>query len=181
MQRKFSPSKDKLKRLIDCREDIRKKLKTQATQDKITLHIILEKNGQPHALHSGDIEKIFSHDPHKASIIIEPHPSIPAFQNCGWSQVWVNIDDEKKLLEEDSATNILDVLKHKTPHLEIMYKAIEKFWLNHDPDCPPKSDAIVAWLYNQNITKRIATAIDSIIRPHHLKLGGNRSRKPKKG
>jgi len=175
------PSKDKLLRITDCSDEIQKKLKNLAIQDKINLYIILEKNGYPYPLHAGDVEKIHNHDPHKAHVIIEPHPSIPTMQSCGWKQVWIHIDDEKKLLEEDSATNIPAVIRHKTPLLEIMYKAIEKFWLNYDTNCPPKSDDIVGWLKKQNIAARNALVIDTIIRPAHLKSGGNRSRKSKNG
>jgi len=177
MHNRNIPSKNKLKRLSSCRDDIQQELKELAIHDKIFFYIILEKNGQAHQLHSGDLEKIHNHDPCKTHIIIEPHPSIPAIQNCGWNQVWINTDDEKKLLKKNNAANTPEILKYRTPLLEVMYKAIDKFWLNYNSNYPPKSDEIVNWLWAQGIAKRNALVIDTIIRPEHLKSGGNKSRK----
>lgn len=50
------PSRDKLKRLTDYSKAIQKHVKTLTIHNKIAFYIILEKNGQVHQLHAGDIE-----------------------------------------------------------------------------------------------------------------------------
>ncbi|HLB43130.1 MAG TPA: hypothetical protein VJN02_09870 [Gammaproteobacteria bacterium] len=64
--------------------------------------------------------------------------------------------------------------KHMTEAMALMYQAIEKFWVNYDPASPPKADAIKKWLIEQGATQRIATAIDTLMRPAPCKKGGNK-------
>ena len=175
-------SKDIIKRLTDCLPEIQKKLHNLAIREKIFFYIIRRDNSELRVLSVADIEGIYKCRPHSHEVILQRYPNtISDFQNCIWDEVWINEDDEKQLLQDDSATNIPEVIKYKTPLMEIMYKAIEKFWLNYNPNQPPKSDTIVAWLSEQGIADRNAIAIDSIIRPEHLKSGGNKSHKPRKG
>lgn len=64
--------------------------------------------------------------------------------------------------------------KHMTEAMALMYRGIEKFWVNYNPDSPPKSEAIKEWLIEQGATQRIATAIDTLVRPAPCKKGGNK-------
>jgi hypothetical protein len=104
-------------------------------------------------------------------------------RNIGIDDLWVSdreiqafitnaetVPSNKKISE--SAIN------YSTPLMRIMYKAIEKFWLNHDPNNPPpKAEIIIDWLIKQEIeiSSREATAIDMIIRPSRYKKGGNKA------
>lgn len=113
-------SRDKLKRLTDYSEAIQKHVKTLAIHNKIAFYIILEKNGEPHQLHAGEIEQIHNSDPEKASIIIEHHQSgLSPFQYCGWKQVWVDDEAIQNLLKNNPITEASDLDSDKAfPYTE---------------------------------------------------------------
>jgi len=63
---------------------------------------------------------------------------------------------------------------YHTPALDALKAAIHRFWLNSDPNRPPKSQEIVDWLMDAHgMTKTMAGSIDRIIRPEALRKGGN--------
>lgn len=104
------PSRNKLKRLTDYSEAIQKHVKTLAIHNKIAFYMILEKNGQVHPLHAGEIEHIYNADPQKARIITEHHHSgISPFQYCGWKQVWVDDEAMQNLLKNNPIIEASDL------------------------------------------------------------------------
>ena len=65
---------------------------------------------------------------------------------------------------------------YTTHELEVLEKARQKFWVNHDPNKPPKSEIVEAWIIEQGISKRKAQVMDSILRSPEARKGGNKSR-----
>lgn len=66
---------------------------------------------------------------------------------------------------------------YETPLMRIMYEAIDKFWVDYDPNDPdgrfPKQDAILAWLSGERgLTDSEARAVDLIVRHPSRKRGG---------
>lgn len=63
---------------------------------------------------------------------------------------------------------------HTTPEIELLKKAISKFWENHDPSKRPMRAEILFWLSENGAkSKAVAKAIDLIIRPPDARKGGN--------
>ena len=65
-------------------------------------------------------------------------------------------------------------VKYSTENLNIINAAVAEFWENHDPDSPPKKEAVTAWLAEKKVSKRIAAAMDTIMRSDLAKKGGNK-------
>jgi hypothetical protein len=169
-------SKEKLKRLALYNVDEQQELITLAIQDKISFYVLLKKDGQPFKLHAGQIESVCSSPTSNIKIPLATGRFSPT-QQCGWNQVQVNKDEAKKELINLEVSFSDEVLKYSTHLIEIQRKAIKKFWINFDPKNPPKAETIIQWIIDQGVAKRIALAMDSIIRPKPFKGGGNRTRK----
>ncbi len=173
-----TPDKNDIKPLCDCDDQIQDKLLTLAVKSKIILYMIRNKNGQLYPLHSGEVETIRCSG--EVIVVIEKnrHPMPSEAQRCLKRHIWVNVKNEEELLADLSdSKNLTNVFsKYSTPLLDILSKAIEKFWLNHDSKKPPKQDEIITWLTAQSISAREAKAIDTIIRPLSCKNGGNKAR-----
>jgi hypothetical protein len=65
-------------------------------------------------------------------------------------------------------------IKYTTCDLNILNEAVQRFWANHDPEAPPKKDVVVAWLTEKKVSKKIAEAMDTIIRSDKSRKGGNK-------
>jgi hypothetical protein len=177
---KKSIHKDNLKSLNDYSSNDFKTLIESAIKDKIIFYII-NKNGEPFPIEAGDAERIKNNHPKKVylnhqnkfELDLDSGPK----ETHGWQSIWIDVNIANKILNipDSSTPNQNKIKKYSTPLLEIQEKAIEKFWLNHEPTNPPKSEAIIKWLIAEHtIARRMAEAIDSIIRPLKFKLGGNR-------
>jgi hypothetical protein len=77
----------------------------------------------------------------------------------------------------DSASVARRKPTYTTKLIELQDRAIEKFWLNYDLQRPPKGETIIDWFKNEGASDNMARALDAIIRPDGLKLGGNRKTK----
>lgn len=70
--------------------------------------------------------------------------------------------------------------KHTTPNIEILKQAIAEFWENHNPESPPKKEAVVSWLKDRKVTGRVAVVMDTIMRTEKALKGGNKRVTPAK-
>lgn len=177
---KKSIHKDNLKSLNDYSGNDFKILVESAIKDKMIFYII-NKDGKPFPIESGDVERIKNNHPKKVFLnyqnTFELDFDLGPKEPHGWQSIWVDANTTNKILNivESNKLNQNKIKKYTTPLLEIQEKAIEKFWLNHEPKNPPKAEAIIDWLITEHeIARRMAEAIDSIIRPLKFKQGGNR-------
>lgn len=79
-------------------------------------------------------------------------------------------------------------LTHSTPEMELMFDAIEYFWSRYNPDTPaanaPLKKLVTSWLHEEatkrgvTLSKNLAEAIDTIIRPPKERGGGYKSTAP---
>lgn len=84
------------------------------------------------------------------------------------------------LFPKDTIPKSSDIqLTHTTEHLEIMKKAIQEFWENHDPNRPPKKAQVVSWLEKKGLSTSLAESMDTIIRTPEARKGGQKPRTPK--
>lgn len=173
--------KNKLKSLVDYNKEQQKILIEQAIKDNLLFYIIYA-SGRPLALDSGDVARIKSEDPIKVNLNFQNNIDLILIdgydlnEKYGWQSIWI---------EEQAANLILSLPNlqgYRTKLLDAQNKAIEKFWLNHDPQSPPIADDIKAWLIAEfKIAVRMAESIDAIIRPDEHKPGGYKKRKKTKG
>lgn len=117
----------------------------------------------------------------------KPVPLDP-FENHGWEEITISRESlvawaESKgvypqLLFPEGSSNthgLSPVQAYRTSLIDVMHKAIERFWLEYDPSNPPKQKTVVNWLLpHVEGSKRTAMAIDLIIRPDEFKKGGQR-------
>lgn len=98
-----------------------------------------------------------------------------------YARLWINLNDAKEFLPKKitSSNSIIEQIDgYCTPHMKILFETILKFWKNHNPkDAPPKKTAIIKWIMKEfGVTQRVATAIDTIIRPDKHRGGGIKCR-----
>lgn len=66
-----------------------------------------------------------------------------------------------------------------TKEILVMVAAIERYWVEFDPSRPPIGEhEVIPWLLENGVSKKLASAIDSIIRPQKFRSGGNRRQSP---
>ena len=66
---------------------------------------------------------------------------------------------------------------YETKHLRIMADAIQRFWVNYDPEEPdtaPTNEDVTKWLKAKGVTNNIASRIATIIRADDLPVGVRR-------
>jgi hypothetical protein len=68
--------------------------------------------------------------------------------------------------------------EYSTKDMRIMALAVNEFWVNHDPNRPPKKEAVVAWLVKNDVSERTAKSMDTIMRSDKAKKGGNKRLSP---
>lgn len=178
-------NKNNLLPLTEFNEDnvLNKMLILEGIKENLSLYVINERNSQAFKLSAGDIAKIQSNHPEKIHLLVS-HTAAGAKirQKCNLFDVWVEKNLAAQLLnhkngsEYDKANN---ALRYTTPLLELQNRAIEKFWINHDPKRPPKSKVIIDWLKKEGASERVAAIIDTIIRHPAHKTGGNKARNNK--
>lgn len=67
------------------------------------------------------------------------------------------------------------ILGYDAPsELNVLFEAIQKFWVDADPNRPPKRDEIVSWIRERVDSDAKANSIDSLIRPAWARQGGNK-------
>lgn len=85
------------------------------------------------------------------------------------------------LSEDPSPATTGDLLGgYRTPEIDALIAAVHEFWLHHhDSAKPPKREVIRPWVEQRGVSRNMAAAIDSIIRPLSLRKGGQKkSRSP---
>lgn len=73
-----------------------------------------------------------------------------------------------------SESNYLPIHPHQSQRLKLLFNASEHFWKNADPkdrDTHPTNEAVSKWLVGQGLSKRLADAGTSIIRPEWAATG----------
>lgn len=63
---------------------------------------------------------------------------------------------------------------YSTHDLNILVQAKREFWDNHDESQPPKKEVVTTWLTEKGVSKKIADAIDTILRSVKARKGGNK-------
>jgi len=157
------------------------KLLIEAAIKCILLFYIIFDSGKPIVLDNGDIERIRLNYPGKVNLNFQSTEEfenllgqIPSIEQYSWSSLWVDKGCADLYLETSPKIN---KLCYSTPLLDALWIAVEKFWQNHDPNYPPKSETIINYLVNEHkLSIKNAKEIDSIIRPGVYKSGGNRRR-----
>ncbi|MBN9125925.1 MAG: hypothetical protein J0I60_14585 [Nitrosospira sp.] len=69
--------------------------------------------------------------------------------------------------------------KHRTPELDAMKIVIAEYWLDYDPNKPPKKEIIVARLKELGVSQGVAIALDTAMRPLAVRRGGKKRVLPK--
>ena len=65
----------------------------------------------------------------------------------------------------------------KSPELLVLRKAIEKFGSRYASNSPPKKFEVTDWLVKEGVSKRIASVMDTILRPTLARKGGRKKSK----
>ncbi|MBI2786152.1 MAG: hypothetical protein HYX60_07570 [Legionella longbeachae] len=172
--------KNKLTQIMEYGEDEQKQLVKHTVKDNL-LFYVMHRNGTPFVIQSGCAERIGRR--HPEPIFLDFHSGhnldpedIILKEKFNLNSVWVEEERANQLLGLSSNSN--NVHRYSTKLLEIQNKVIQKFWLNYDPYAPPKGAEIIAWILVEfkalKISKRMAIAIDAIVRPNGLKSGGKK-------
>ena len=157
------------------KEDEAKKALIMAISNKFQLYIIDRDKSCPRALTSGELDEIRSAIPRAVDITLWRYSSgINPFKRVSYLDLWMDQIKYEEFFSKKINVPSEAARTYSTPHLELMYKAIEEFWINADLTYPPKKDIIVQWLESQGAPNRIAIAIDTIIRPEQCNKGGNK-------
>lgn len=160
--------------LLEKKEEAKQAL-IMAIRKKFQLYFIDHKKNCPRAPTLGELEEIRSNIPNAVDIKLEHHPSgINPIKKVSYLDLWMHQTTYNEFFPKKLDAPSEAAKAYLTPHLALMYKAIEKFWLNANLACPPKKQEIVPWLESQGAPNRIAIAIDTIIRPEPCKKGGNK-------
>ncbi len=176
--------KDKLTHLANYTEQQQKQLMGEAIKGNLKFYIFYI-NGNPVEIEPGDAARIQTK--HPAHVKLNFQGRFNEFINHEGGEL-EEYGSQSLWVEKIAADILLNLplcqcskLKFTTKLLEAQSRAINKFWLNHDPKYPPKSEEIINYLVNEcGVALRMAQGIDGIIRPDHLKKGGNK-RKTTKG
>ncbi|WP_173235823.1 hypothetical protein [Legionella antarctica] len=158
-----------------------KKILRMGCNNELQLYVINQHNNLPYKLTLGDLDKVRSSVPERIEIVVQfeecnPFTKILDSYNLPQNVSYLDLRIEKSKYKEivESKTPSKEAKSYITPALELMYKAIDEFWLNFDPSHPPKKEAIIEWIEKQGATQRVANAIDTLIRPEKYRSGGNK-------
>ncbi|CZG54705.1 Uncharacterised protein [Legionella pneumophila] len=176
--------KDQLTPLTNYTKQQQKQLMGEAIKGSLKFYIF-DINGNPVEIEPSDVARIQTKHPVLVKLNFQSRFNEfinyegAEFEEYGQQSLWVEKIAADILLNLPLCQCVKPLFTTKL--LEAQNKAIKKFWLNYDPKYLPKSEEIINYLVNEcGVALRMAQGIDGIIRPDHLKKGGNK-RKTTKG
>lgn len=176
--------KNKLTYLANYTEQQQKQLRGEAIKGSLKFYIF-DINGNPVEIEPSDVARIQTKHPVLVKLNFQNRFNEfinyegAEFEEYGQQSLWVEKVAANILLNLPVCQCIKPLFTTKL--LEAQNEAINKFWLNYDPEYPPKSEEIIKYLVDEcGVALRMAQGIDGIIRPDYLKKGGNK-RKATKG
>ena len=103
-----------------------------AIRNQFQLYII-NRNSSPRVLTSGELDEIRSAVPNLVDIALEHHSSgINPLKRVSYLDLWMEKAKYEEFFSEKLSVASEAARAYLTPHLILMYKAIEEFWLNAD-------------------------------------------------
>ena len=117
--------------LLEKEEEAKQAL-IMAIRNQFQLYII-NRNSSPRVLTSGELDEIRSAVPNLVDIALEHHSSgINPLKRVSYLDLWMEKAKYEEFFSEKLSVASEAARAYLTPHLILMYKAIEEFWLNAD-------------------------------------------------